>query len=147
MQPMNRLFVSCLVLIYLVTLFYVYPISIYFLNVCFCISILASIHMPLSSVVIITIITFLLVSQFELSPFFKPSLHCHQNDLSRIQIRSLITSLWLKSSVTLLSSRWNLSPSLCYTRSSSWFSPFLTFKGYSCYSPKFWLMPHIFLNF
>lgn len=52
--------------------------------------------MPLSSVVISTVPTVLLVSQFEPSLFFKPSLHCHQNDLFRTQIRYLITSLWLK---------------------------------------------------
>lgn len=58
MQPMNGLLVSCLVLIYLVTLFHFRSISTYFVNVCFCISFLAAIHMPLSSVIIITIMTF-----------------------------------------------------------------------------------------
>lgn len=147
MQPRDEILISCLVSIYLVTLCYVSPISqskvlpscLLSKYVCFCLSILAIIHMLLSFVVIIPITTFSLVSQFAPSPFFKPTLHHHGKDLSRIQIWSLVTRLWLKVFSDSVTFERTSKPMMCSTRSSSWFNPFLTFKSSSCCTPESWL--------
>lgn len=145
MQPRPGLLVSCLVLIYLVTLFCIRPVSVYLFNMflCFyscyhshafiiccykyCPNCLTGIclNLPLS-------LNHLYIATRMIFSEHKSGMLSHHSDLN--------------SSVTPLPSRWNLSPGVCCTSSSSWFCPFLTFKGHSCDTPESWLIPHIFLS-